>query len=533
MAKAISKPLALALAVGLTLGGSFGAGAPAFAQNVQDAPQLAERTPAAATIPAEDNFTLTLHKRLNPQNLRNSTGLEDPEVGGTKLDGAEFRIEKLAGDIRSQAGLEHLVTVADDFNKARGGAPKPPTEGHTETKTTVDGKATFGNLPAGAYLVTETRTPNIEGAEAYIPSKPFIVLVPMTNPEGTAWNSDVHMYPKNSQVRVDKQVSDAKKHAEDETRDPESSTVTYTLDGLVPAAPQGRELKNFKLTDASRDDELRFDRTGNAFITKVQRIPAGEDESAAVDLPESNYEVNFSVSRPTNTTGMAEGANQFFEVVVPNPAGAGLQPGDSLRVVVNATLLKAPDQQIENSVNESGIFRDPDTGSDDEGFETPHDKVVSYIGNIQVVKVDESNEETRLEGAAFELYNCADETEVIQTGTTNENGEILFEGIHVSDHVDGDFAPHIEYCLREFEAPAGYTMLDDQPRRIQLTVDDGRDPQGAPKIRMVSEQFKNRPSSEVPILPSTGGMGILIVALLGLGIIAGGVYAARRNSAKA
>lgn len=32
MAKAISKPLALAVAVGLTLGGSFGAGAPAFAQ---------------------------------------------------------------------------------------------------------------------------------------------------------------------------------------------------------------------------------------------------------------------------------------------------------------------------------------------------------------------------------------------------------------------------------------------------------------------------------------------------------------------
>lgn len=32
MARAISKPLAIAVAVGLTLGGSFGAGAPAFAQ---------------------------------------------------------------------------------------------------------------------------------------------------------------------------------------------------------------------------------------------------------------------------------------------------------------------------------------------------------------------------------------------------------------------------------------------------------------------------------------------------------------------
>lgn len=33
MAKTISKPLALAIAAGITLGGAFGAGAPAFAQD--------------------------------------------------------------------------------------------------------------------------------------------------------------------------------------------------------------------------------------------------------------------------------------------------------------------------------------------------------------------------------------------------------------------------------------------------------------------------------------------------------------------
>lgn len=62
---------------------------------------------------------------------------------------------------------------------------------------------------------------------------------------------------------------------------------------------------------------------------------------------------------------------------------------------------------------------------------------------------------------------------------------------------------------------------------------ESREAVGDAQVRMVSRTVQNRPSSEVPILPSTGGMGILIVALLGLGIIAGGVYAARRNSAKA
>ena len=41
--------------------------------------------------------------------------------------------------------------------------------------------------------------------------------------------------------------------------------------------------------------------------------------------------------------------------------------------------------------------------------------------------------------------------------------------------------------------------------------------------------IQNNPSTTV-FLPATGGMGILIVALVGLAIIGGGVYAARRNS---
>lgn len=109
MAKAISKPVALAVALGLTLGGSFSVGATAFAQGIQNAPQLAEGTPAASTIPAGRNFSLTIHKRVNSQTLRNATGQEDQQVGGEPLEGARFTIRKLAGDVRTQAGLQSLV----------------------------------------------------------------------------------------------------------------------------------------------------------------------------------------------------------------------------------------------------------------------------------------------------------------------------------------------------------------------------------------------------------------------------------------
>lgn len=547
MAKAISKPVALAVALGLTLGGSFSVGAPAFAQEIQNAPQLGNAAPPASTIPDGKNFSLTIHKRVNSQTLRNATGQEDQGVGGEPLQGARFTIRKLAGDVRTQAGLQSLVKKTNDYNRAQ-----TPTEltdddfasAATEERVTeADGTIEYSNLEPGAYLVTETQTPTVSAGEAraYVPSRPFIVMVPMTNPNGDGWNSKVHVYPKNSEARVEKQVVDANKHAENGQNVSANSTVQYTLDGVVPAAPQGRQLKDFKLTDSSRSDELRFN---SGFVKSVQRIPAGKTEEDATTLDAAFYQVSEvnGENLPKNRENIAAEADQAFTITVPDPATAGLKPGDTLRVVVEATLLQAPDQQIENSVNESGLFRDPTSGSGDEEFETPNDKATSYIGKIRIVKFEEGTQDkenpVKLAGAEFELYNCAIPETTLRKGTTNSEGELLFEGIHVSDWVN-DVAPdqNVQYCLRETKAPEGYLPLEEEIRGIELLRESRGSiinaESGTAQVRLVSRNVTNKPSTDVPILPSTGGMGILLVALLGLGIIAGGVYAARRNSAKA
>lgn len=546
MAKAISKPLALAVAVGLTLGGSFGAGAPAFAQEIQNAPQLAEGTPAASTIPAGNDFSLTIHKRVNSQTLRNATGQEDPEVGGKPLQGAKFTVRKLKGDIRNQATLAQLTKKANAFNTPHSAEQLAEEDfdgaASTEVTTGDNGIAAFSGLAAGAYLVTETETPRIpdNDARAYVPSRPFIVFVPMTNPGGNGWNSNVHVYPKNSEAKVEKTVVDANKHAETNGDSQATSNVTYTLDGVIPAAPQGRQLRDFKLTDSSNSAELRF---AENFVKSVKRIPADGTEANAVDLGPDTYRVSAvnADNLPANKTNIAQGADQAFNIVVADPTAAGLKPGDKLRVEVEATLLQAPDQNIENSVNESGIFRDPAQAVDDTTFDTPNDKVVTRIGKIRVVKFEEGTENAenpvRLAGAEFELFNCAIPNTVVRKGITGENGELLFEGIHVSDWVNNEApAENVKYCLRETKAPDGYTKVNEVIENIELlTADEGTVTSGAGEqtVRLKSLNVSNRPTSEVPILPSTGGMGILIVALLGLGIIAGGVYAARRNSAKA
>lgn len=128
MAKAIAKPVALAIAAGIALGGSFGAGAPAFAQVDNDQESVGEESsqvlPHASAIPDTKDFSLTLHKSLNPRIQGEASGNEDQHVSGEPLNGAHFQLQKLHGNIREQAGLSNLaqlpmnLTVHEEIGRA-------------------------------------------------------------------------------------------------------------------------------------------------------------------------------------------------------------------------------------------------------------------------------------------------------------------------------------------------------------------------------------------------------------------------------
>ncbi|MDZ7836061.1 MAG: SpaA isopeptide-forming pilin-related protein [Alkalibacterium sp.] len=62
--------------------------------------------------------------------------------------------------------------------------------------TDSNGLALFEDLEEGRYYVVETDTP--KGVEDF--SGPFLVDVPMMNPNQTEWNQDVHVYPKNQLI---------------------------------------------------------------------------------------------------------------------------------------------------------------------------------------------------------------------------------------------------------------------------------------------------------------------------------------------
>lgn len=574
MAIAIKKTAAIAIAAGLTFAGSAGIAAQdALAQTTNaeaPGPRATEQLAASNTIPEGDNFSLVVNKRYNPTELRVGTGEADTGISGEALQGATFKVEKLQGNIRDQAEFNRLAKLTQEYNKA-GVAEKPELTKDTgftfqEIATDGNGQATFSNLPAGAYLVTETEWENARPAEAgyesngtetLVPADPFIVFLPMTNPAGNGWISNVNVYPKNSFARVEKAVEDKDQHVLNNDK------VTYTLTGIVPSAQEGKKLDWFGLRDAYNNTEITPD-----LETLTVKVISVDGTEKTLDKAAEEFAVGADEGYDSVAGNLAAGANAgFFVGVKPSV----LKPGDRVIATVTADLLEGAntDQEVENSVRE--YFRH---STDDSNFkevppetpptnppgdtppsETPNDKVVSYFGNIQVFKTGEENgTRTALKGATFEVGKCntdgtAFDGDAIAEGVTGEDGTFTFEGLHVTDYADDAVIENPgKYCLRETAAPAGYTFDKNAVYPLELTREtkNGGQPEGfltnteAKSANYVAADTKiangvavNNLKNSVPFLPNTGGMGVLIMALAGLTIIGGGVYAARRNSQSA
>ena len=559
MAIAIKKTAAIAIAAGLTFAGSAGIAAQdALAQTTNTtAPTLAPGVPDAATI-GNDEVTLTINKRVNPSELRSATGGTDSSASGKPLAGVGFTAERINLDITKQENFNKIAKLANDRDIE--GARKLGTEKAITFDDTDANGQTKQSLKVGAYIITETKTPKIEGGETYVPAEPFIVFLPMTNSTGNGWNRDVQVYPKNSYAKVTKTVVDKDKNTKSDgagesgkpgflgARPATNAEVQYTLDGVVPAAPEGRELKNVTLTDASNSAELEWDTTDNAFIQSVEVVRGNK---VVKTLTAEEYSVDTSVKAPAQTENntVAAGADQAFAVTV-SAKENGLQPGDVVRVKVKATMLKddAASKGIENSVRESFVFRNPSTDQDDAPKETPDDKVVTYVGDISVYKRGEGNK--ALAGAEFQIGKCnADKNDIagnaIQTGVTDAEGNLTFPGLHVTDYVnDAEVTDAVaNYCVKETKAPSGYATPSGKEAVHEITLTR----ETAKALNSEKTAFDAAASENViangavidnmkkttPTLPATGGMGVLIIALAGLAIIGGGVYAARRNSQSA
>lgn len=173
----------------------------------------------------------------------------------------------------------------------------------------------------------------------------------------------------------------------------------------------------------------------------------------------------------------------------------------------------------------------------DKETKTESNEVKSYWGQVKVVKT-EKDKDTPLQGAEFELYRCTgNEQQADQlndkisingnsTWTTDDQGNVIIDGIHVTDIENGAEQINKSYCLVETKAPRGF-VATGEVHPFKLTSDQAT--LNADSPAQVEKKIENE-RSDMPQLPLTGGMGIGILGALAVLVAGGALWFGRRAS---
>ena len=506
---------------------------------------------AAGYLPDADlTSNLTIHKKAGAESGIQDVGTEGQEsvpADATPLEGVTFQVDRVDVDLTQREGWDAARQMTPETAAAQ-------LDGSTSVNGVTDenGLIQFKNLPLGMYLVTETDAP-----QGVITGQPFLVYLPMTvDSDGDGvlddWNQDVHVYPKNSVLTLDKEVTDAGAQAGD--------IVNYTITGTVPTSLTE---ENSTIEDAQFEFHDFLD-AENAYVGKDQAIELtviGGKQDGTVLVEGEHYEVignDATAETPGSQTGPR--GTQHIKVTLTDAGLQAIIGANSVQMTMEAVVKPVADtdgitfnfvRQVTNdgrgggSITTSNIPGDtPEEPGDDPDPEDPTPGVETYHGQAIINKVDPDNGNTPLEGAEFALYASAtagldtvDEVtdngyEVTVSGqnrwVTNADGTLTIDGIHASDFADNAITSDtVYYYLVETEAPDGYVLLDVVVP-FELLAEDaeagGTPMQFTTTVENVTDEN---------FLPLTGGAGILgLLAAGGLLVGSGVAYNRMANRDK-
>ncbi|MDU5542918.1 SpaH/EbpB family LPXTG-anchored major pilin [Varibaculum cambriense] len=479
---------------------------------------------ASAVDQQPEKASLTVHKYLGATtNLKHDgTAIEAGQLPKAPLAGVNFKLYKVEGvDVSTNDGLKlaqqiGAVPLTDDVvtNGIKVGETTYKLAAAPTTETTdTNGEAKFAGVERGLYVVVE----DLEGStkimngqkevvkEKITPIAPFAVTLPMTNPKGTAWNADVHVYPKNQENTLDKKVKDAGKHVGDDIVYTISTTSTgadLNGDGKMDRKDLGNV---YEIVD-TLDPNLAY----QSVTVKVagQDVTEGENgyqvtKEATGDPAQDKVTVSF---KGTTLDTIAAGAKVELELT------ANVKKDSAVGVIPNVAKLYPNDWAKKN----------------DKPVVSP--EVKTKFGDIVIKKVDGAGKV--LAGAKFSVHldtsdnkDCSTYGDAIKTSeATGDNGLVSIKGLHLTNFVDnedvaeGDQHP---YCLVEEQAPAGYQLL---PKAVKFSLTK----EGS--VTDLSAAAKAKAGNALDItnhknlgLPLTGAQGILLVSVLGLILVSVGV----------
>ena len=491
--------------------------------------------PNGSTIDPDAATTLTIHKceQTDTNGVKEGDGNEDPAAECKPVSGVEFTITKLSVDLTTSEGWETLAKLKGDVSQT-----KDLKSGTVQKITTGgDGLAAFtdAQTDVGAYLVSETRTP-----DKVIPAEDFVVTLPMTNPQDTtAWNYNVHVYPKNTISGVDKQVTD--KPAPGSGHD-----ITYTITTSIPKVdyPGGARIKRYEVVD-QLDKRIKKDA-----LTPVVKI-IGQNGMTLANTTDYTLITADGADHNWVTIQLTEEGRRKASEARYNGNGE-----TKIQVTLTATFDANVDLEgdLSNTAglipNDSPNFTwDPNRpGTKIPGI--PTTPALSKYGKLVVTKTgtDDLADKTTYNGAQFQVYECtktasgatlrdADpSTSTVdpltiggqKTFTTSGQGVVEINYLRANDYVNGvaksqdQLTAEDHYCLVETKAPEGYSLQADPiPFRVMAEKATAK----AATAVTVTDVPKNAGFR----LPLTGANGVIFLTVAGALLVIGGAVSAYAN----
>ena len=424
------------------------------------------------------------------------------------------------------------------------------------TETDATGHAYASDMEQGLYLIVETRVPeNVTST-----CNPFFVSLPMTTIDGTAWNYDVTVYPKNQtgNPTLDKTVREATNSTGKNTgsltdiKDGYKHTATasvgdvvdYQIISTLPTiTSKASSLSEYTYVD-TMSKGIKYNKLD--VVIEFFRDSACTDKITTWAEDSGTFAVTYDDAANTMTIRMTDtGLSEINEAATVYADSVKRGYSDcTMRITYAATLTADAKMGDTDNPNEVVLtWKRTNTTY----FDTLKDCCHVYTYGIDVLKQFSDNG-SNVRNVKFRLHNDTDDCYII---AEQKDGVYYAKGFAAKKSDATTFIPNAQghivakgleddaYSLTEIATDKGYVLLKDAVKIVIKTSENGQCEKCGAKLLTASATVNSKDASMsegnaiVPLtvvnnpgfdLPKTGGYGTWMFTIGGVALLGAAAF---------
>ena len=424
------------------------------------------------------------------------------------------------------------------------------------TETDTAGHTFADQMEQGLYLVVETRVPeNVTST-----CNPFFVSLPMTTIDGTAWNYDVTVYPKNQTgnptldktVREDKNFTGKNTGSLTDITDGYAHTATasvgdtmdYQIISTLPTiTSKASGLSEYTYVD-TMSKGICYNK--NDVVIEFFKDAGCTDKIATWAENSGKFTVGYDDAANTMTIKMTEaGLNEINEATTVHTDSVKRGYSDcTMRITYAATL--TADAKMGDTDNPNGVVLTW-RRTNNTYFDTLKDCCHVYTYGIDVLKQFSDNG-GNVRNVKFRLHNDTDDCYII---AEQKDGVYYAKGLTAKKSDATTFIPNAQghivvkgleddaYSLTEIATDKGYVLLKDAVKIVIKTAENGQCEKCGAKLLTASASVNGKDvtmsegNAIVPLtvvnnpgfdLPKTGGYGTWMFTVGGVALLGAAAF---------